>query len=61
MSGLNSIPNESEEFDLDQMRAYMKLSVEEKLKHIERLNQLTNDLMPDSSKKIWERLKEEGF
>ncbi len=49
------------EFDVEQMKTYMSLSVEEKLKHLEQLNQFTQALMPESNQRIWEQLKREGF
>ena len=49
-----------DEFDIDRLRYFMSLSVEEKLKHLEQVNELTQTLMPEENRKIWERLKEEG-
>lgn len=53
-------PDDSD-FDVEQMRYFMSLSVEEKLKHLEQLNQFTHTLKPESGKKVWEQLQKEGF
>ena len=57
----NDSKKTADEFDTDRLRYFMSLSAEEKLKHLEQLNSLLDALMPESSKRIWEKLKAEGF
>ncbi len=57
----NKLQPECGEFDLELMKYFMSLSLEEKLNYLEQLNQFLDRTMPQSSKDIWEKLKTEGF
>jgi hypothetical protein len=50
-----------EEFDVESIKQFMKLSAEEKLNSLEQLNAFLQEAMPQSSKDVWERLKELNF
>lgn len=49
------------EFNKDQMKAYMALSPEEKLKGLEEMNAFIASVLPRKSKKIQEELKKRGW
>lgn len=53
--------NPEAEFDVDRLRRSIALSPEEKLRHLEMLNEFLAKLMPDSSKAVWDRLKRRGW
>ena len=58
----NEIPlREEEDFDVENLRYFSKLSAEKKLEFLEQLQEFLNQAMPKENKKLWERLKEEGF
>ena len=50
-----------EEFDVDAIRQYMKLSVREKFIHLESLNLFFETLIPPQNKRIQEQLRREGW
>ena len=50
-----------EEIDIEQIKAFMALSAEEKLRRLEELNDFYQQTMPQKSKAVWEKLKEQGF
>jgi len=50
-----------EEIDIEQIKAFMALSAEEKLRRLEELNDFYQQVMPQKSKAVWEKLKEQGF
>ncbi|HLC15339.1 MAG TPA: hypothetical protein VJL89_03835 [Thermodesulfovibrionia bacterium] len=50
-----------EEIDIEQIKAFMALSAEEKLRRLEELNYFYQQAMPQKSKAVWEKLKEQGF
>lgn len=52
---------EDDEFNMEQMKYFISLSLKDKLNHLEQLNQFCNKLMPESSKQNWEKLQNEGF
>lgn len=50
-----------EYFDVEDLRRYMSLSVEEKLIYLQEINSFFIDAMPSESKKAWEELKKSGW
>lgn len=50
-----------EEFDLERIKHFISLPVRKKLQYIEDLQGFLQRTMPERSKKIWEKLKKEGF
>ena len=50
-----------DEIDIEQIKAFMKLSAEEKLRRLEELNAFYQQAMPEKSKAVWEKLKKQGF
>ncbi len=52
-------PEEREE--RERLKAFMALSAEEKLRHLEELNHFLQKAMPPQSKVIWDKLKQKGF
>jgi len=51
----------NEMYDLNDIKAYMKMTAKEKLNWLEETTKFLQKVMPDSSKKIWEKLKQRGF
>lgn len=49
------------EFNRDQMKTYMALSPEEKLKGLEEMNAFIASVLPLKAKKIQEELKKRGW
>lgn len=49
------------EFSRENVKAYMKLPVKEKLARLQQMNNFFDRLMPDENKKIWKKLREKGF
>jgi hypothetical protein len=50
-----------EDFDIEDIKRYMGLSVEKKLKYLEEMNNFFMEAMPQESKNAWERLKQTGW
>ena len=50
-----------EEFDVEQMKCYMSLSVKEKLDHLEKLLKFLQKITPEKSRQLAEKLKKEKF
>ncbi len=50
-----------EERDVEQLKAFMALSAEEKLQHLEQLNAFLQQAMPVKCIEAWEKLKQQGF
>lgn len=50
-----------EYFDVEDLRKYMSLSVEEKLIYLQEINSFLTEAMPSESKKAWEELKKSGW
>ena len=48
-------------FDIEDLKRYMSLSVEEKLNYLEEINSFLAEVMPIKSKKAWEELKKIGW
>ena len=48
-------------FDVEDLKRYMSLSVEEKLVYLQEINSFLMEAMPDESKKAWEELKKNGW
>ncbi|MBW2609922.1 MAG: hypothetical protein JRC68_06225 [Deltaproteobacteria bacterium] len=48
-------------FDVEDLKRYMSLSVEEKLVYLQEINSFLMEAMPDGSKKAWEELKKNGW
>jgi len=55
------INKKNEMYDLNDIKAYMKMTAKEKLNWLEETTKFLQKVMPDSSKKIWEKLKQRGF
>lgn len=53
--------NKNEEFDVEQMQFYMKLSVGQKLAYLEKMCRFLHKITPEKSRKIAEKLKKERF
>ena len=53
--------NVDEYIDIEDLKRYMSLSVEEKLIYLERMNSFMREAMPPESKKAWEELKKIGW
>ncbi len=53
--------SKAEEFDVDDLRVYSKMSPKEKLEYLERMNRFLQKITPPEAKEINEKLKEEGF
>ena len=54
-------PDENEEFDIERMKAYMALSAEEKLLHLEKLYHFNRAMRPRKNDEIAKQLRDEGF
>ena len=48
-------------FNIEDLKAYMSLSVEEKLIYLQEINSFFAEIVPDENKKAWEKLKQEGW
>ena len=48
-------------FDVEDLKRYMSLSVEEKLIYLQEMNDFFREVMPLESKKAWEELKKNGW
>ncbi len=57
----NSKDKPDDYFNIEDLKAYMSLSVEDKLIYLQELNSFLSEVVPNESKKAWERLKEEGW
>ena len=53
--------NKDEYINDEDLKRYIDLSPEKKLKYLEEINSFLNEAMPEKSKKIAKRLREEGF
>lgn len=52
---------EDDEYDMDSILAYQKLSVSKKLEYLDEMNDFFSKLTPEKNKKAWLKLKEEGY
>ncbi|OGI10579.1 MAG: hypothetical protein A3I68_06715 [Candidatus Melainabacteria bacterium RIFCSPLOWO2_02_FULL_35_15] len=50
-----------DEYDMDSILAYQKLSVSKKLEYLDEMNDFFSKLTPEKNKKAWLKLKEEGY
>lgn len=50
-----------EEPDIEDLRVFSRMTAEKKLEFLEQLQDFLNVAMPPENKKLWERLKQEGF
>jgi len=50
-----------ENFDIEDIKRYMGLSVEKKLNYLEEINDFFREAMPQESKNAWEILKQAGW
>ena len=57
----NSKDKPDDYFNIEDLKVYMSLSVEDKLIYLQELNIFLSEVVPNESKKAWERLKEEGW
>ncbi|MBI3583148.1 MAG: hypothetical protein HY096_04260 [Nitrospinae bacterium] len=48
-------------FNLDDIKAYMRMSAKDKLCWLERAVKFLHKITPAENKEIWEKLKERGF
>ena len=55
--------NEFEEkyYNIEELKAYKKTPLSKKLEFLEEMNKFLNAITPEKSKKLWEKLKEEGY
>jgi hypothetical protein len=51
----------TDRYPVSYLTSYMALSASEKLKYLDQLNAFFRKAMPVESKKIWEKLKQQGF
>jgi hypothetical protein len=51
----------NEDFDIEDIKIYMGLSVEKKLNYLEHINDFFKEAMPQKSKDAWEILKQAGW
>ena len=49
------------EYNIEDLKRYMSLSVEKKLNYLEEINRFLMEAMPAESKKAWEELKRQGW
>lgn len=49
------------EFDIEDVKYFMSLSLKQKLQYLEELNSFFDKHTPAKNKKIWQKLKEQGF
>ena len=52
---------DTEYFDVEDLKRYMALSVEKKLIYLQEANSFFMEAMPAESKKAWEELKKNGW
>ena len=57
----NSKDSPDDYINIEDLKAYMSLSVEEKLVYLQEINSFLAEVMPDESKKTWEELKKSGW
>ncbi len=57
----NSKDNTDDYFNIEDLKAYMSLSAEEKLVYLQEINSFFAEVMSDERKKTWEKLKQEGW
>ena len=48
-------------FNIEDLKTYMSLSVEDKLIYLQELNSFLSEVVPNESKKAREKLKQEGW
>lgn len=53
--------NDDDFIDVEHLKKYMDLSPDKKLEILEEMRDFFWVSMPEESKKIWEKLKEEGY
>ncbi|MBI2340111.1 MAG: hypothetical protein HYU99_07100 [Deltaproteobacteria bacterium] len=51
----------NDDIDMERIKYFKGLSVRKKLDYLEQLNLFFNRITPAKSKKIWEKLKQQGF
>lgn len=56
-----SLTSENQEFDLEDIKYFMSLSLKQKLKYLEELNSFFQKHTPRENRKTWEILKQQGF
>lgn len=47
--------------EVERLKAFMALSAEDKLRHLEELNTFLHQAMSTESKNVWKHLKKHGF
>ena len=57
----DSHQSDDDYFNIEDLKAYMSLSVEEKLIYLQEINSFLAKVMPDDNKKVWEKLKQKGW
>lgn len=50
-----------DEYDPDDLKAYMALPAKKKLRFLEKMNAFLSKAMPPASKKAWEELQKRGW
>lgn len=53
--------NKVDEYKKEDLLRYLRLSPEEKLKNLEKLNKFFQLVVPEKNKKIWQKLKNNGW
>ena len=46
--------DDEEYFNIDDLKRYMSLSAEEKLRYLQEINAFFHEFMPSESKRVWE-------
>jgi len=54
-------PTDDEYFDIEDLKKYISLSVEEKLIYLQEVSRFFAEAVPNESKKAWEILKKNGW
>ena len=49
------------EFEDEDFNSYMSISAKKKLEFLSRMNRFLAKVTPEKSKKIWEKLRKEGY
>jgi|WetSurMetagenome_2_1015567.scaffolds.fasta_scaffold1772633_1 hypothetical protein len=53
--------NTNEDFDIEDIKRYINISVEKKLNYLEEINDFFNETIPQKNKDTWKMLKQEGW
>ena len=53
--------SQSEDFDIEDLKSYMKLTPEQKLDYLEKLVRFLDEITPRAAKENWQKLKALGY